>query len=241
MKKDSKVSKGYAVFFLLLIGVVVWWTFPFPSSHWRYKITVEVDTPEGVKSGSAVREMFFSTEPRIFPEQAGFSFRTEGEAIVVDLGTRGHLFVLFGNELHDAFPNPYYKMGRVEKYWEYMRYYSDLKYGNTAQLLPADKWPQMVMFKNIKDPKSVTLVRGGRFNVQKQDYDSVDDVEELFGTDVKIKQITVEITNESVTWGIDKVLTWLPERKNGSLDGQLLGGGPELSNILHYGNFKTGR
>jgi hypothetical protein len=29
------------------------------AGSWRYKMTVEVETPEGLKTGSAVREVFF--------------------------------------------------------------------------------------------------------------------------------------------------------------------------------------
>ncbi len=57
-------------------------------------------------------------------------------------------------------------------------------------------------FTDINDPKSVTLVRGWVFNKDKQDYDPVNDFEKIFGAGLKIKNITITVTDESVSWGV---------------------------------------
>lgn len=101
--------------------------------------------------------------------------------------------------------------------------------------------PKLVTFTDMNDPKSVTLAqewtRGDRNMTLKADH-----MEELFGQGVKLKDITLEITDEPVTWGVvDKWLLWMRGIGGGYLDGQFAGGGPELSNILHGGNFKRGQ
>ena len=206
-----------------------------PCGTWRYKVTVNVDTPEGLKTGHAVREAKVCLVKHLVPEVADADVNPKGEAVVVDLGKRGVLFALtnFDNYqiLWSVFPGPpaFEEKG--------LRYYETLK---AKAVLKPDQYPQMVMFKDITDPKSVTMAKGWVFDVKTQQHVPVDHLAELFGAGVTIKDVTVEMTEEPVTWGIEKRLGWLSANKGGYLDGQFAGGGPELSNILHGGNFKHG-
>src|ERR1700722_17123777 len=81
-----------------LVAAVLFYFFVWPHIHifsdsWRYKMTVTVETPEGVKMGSAVREV---TRYRVFnlTTKWTYRFKVRGEAIVIDLGKRGTLFPL---------------------------------------------------------------------------------------------------------------------------------------------------
>ena len=61
-----------------------WWQLEFPTCKFNYRLTIEVDTPEGLKAGSAVTQVSYSTTlglPGRFPHD----FVT-GEATYVDLG-----------------------------------------------------------------------------------------------------------------------------------------------------------
>lgn len=227
MKKGFKVSKGYAVFFLLLISVVVWWKVSYPSYSFHYKITVEIETPEGIKSGSAVREVTVGRQPPI-GDAPSIIFDVRGEAVVVDLGQRGVVFSLIN---WDSDRDVFYALNTIEK--------NELRTGLKG-MLPQAHYPQFVMFKDINDPKSVTLVLGGQFNKETQKFDPVNDFEKLFGAGVKLKEITIEITDESVTWGVDKVLSWVPNVLMSNIDGTSVTSENKLSNILHGGNFRTG-
>ena len=231
--KVKKSSMKLLLFLGLLLSFVVLWKVNFPYGSWRFKITVEIETPEGVKSGSAVREVTAVTQPSITPETHSVTYGVIGEAVAIDLGDRGVAFTLLGfTEVFKAFP----KTAETNK--EYIEYYSNLPAGQKAVLTNAH--PQIVTFTDINDPLTVRMVLGSRFNVKKQDLEPVNDFEAIFGQGVRLKQVIIEITDEPVTWQIEKWLPWLPERKKGSLDGKLLGGGPELSNILDYGYFKEG-
>src|SRR4051812_15423843 len=59
----------------------------------RYKMTVTVTTPEGDKTGSAVREVSVTHGLHLTPEMQP-AVHLKGEAVVVDLGSRGVLFAL---------------------------------------------------------------------------------------------------------------------------------------------------
>ena len=95
------------------------------------------------------------------------------------------------------------------------------------------------MFKDLNDPKSVTLAKGWRFDPKTQKHLPEDNLEELFGQGVKIKEISIERTSKSVTWGIYNLLSWLKGIK-ANIDGTSVTFSNDLSNSLDRGNFKKG-
>ncbi len=180
---------------------------------WRYKMTVEIETPEGVKTGSAVREMGNSTASFRLPD-VGNPASVRGEAVVVDLGERGVLFALIShhsdNEFYNAFPVPGNKIGNGGSSPDGIKYYASLPVGTKGVLKPEyfPGYPKLVTFTDISDPKSVTLAQDWQRN-DKGLYELKEDrIEELFGEGVKLKNIILEITDEPVTWGV--VDRWLP-------------------------------
>lgn len=206
---------------------------------WRYKMTVNVETPEGVKSGSAVREV--KVRLRAEPRDPRHPFRTEktliGEAVVVDLGERGVLYALLSghswNDNHadmivfDVFPGP---PGLTP---EGLEYYSNLE-GKSAVMKP-EQYPTMVTFTDPQDPMTVKPVQEWDRNKEKELYLVKDDTQELFGKGVQIKNITIEMTDEPVTRKIFDYLPWLIQLDGGYLHGELTSRGAPLG--LYGGNF----
>lgn len=178
-----------------------------PSGRWRYKMTVTVETPEGIKTGSAVREMSNATPAIDWPD-VGNPADVQGEAVVVDLGKRGVLFAQISSdsdlEFYSAFPLPGKKPGNGGSTPEGIRYYSNLPVGTKSVLdshYPPG-YPRLVTFTDLNDPKSATLVQEWERN-KKGYYDLKEDhFETLFGKGVKLRDITLEITDEPVTWGV---------------------------------------
>lgn len=120
----------------------------FSNEKLRYKVTVVVETPEGEKIGSAVREAGKYTEPRILPEQGGVFYNvTRGEAVVVDLEERGVLFALLGGQ------------GEAENVFKLLSGQSDNKV-----VLSPEQYPQFVRFRDLKDPKTVEAVKLGELS-----------------------------------------------------------------------------
>jgi|AntRauTorcE11897_2_1112592.scaffolds.fasta_scaffold02754_1 hypothetical protein len=78
------------------------------NGGYHYKVIVSVETPEGIVTGSAVREVSFSDGIRL--SESGPSIRPKGEAVVVDLGDRGVLFALTSfddyRKVFATFPGP---------------------------------------------------------------------------------------------------------------------------------------
>lgn len=199
--------KKFLIIFTAFVGLaVISYMIAYPTATWRYRMTVAVETPEGIKTGSAVREIFVRIQPSL-PE-GGNHVSVRGEAVVVDLGERGVLFALLKGQLFDAdkilfyvFPIPDTMGGGSTK--KGIAYYTRLKYAKKT--LEPDFYPLLVHFKDRNDPKSVELVyeqdtyekirttglrRGTRLKA--------DRFEEIFGEGVKLKEITIEMTDDLI-------------------------------------------
>lgn len=173
---------------------------PFGGGY-RYKMTVEVETPSGVKSGYAVRE--WSTYPR---PNGGDGMSVRGEAVAVDIAPGKTLFALLTgadgdvgyaasiakfaleSKLSPGGGNINYAPGDfAELYPTYPKTESPIRFGAV---------PMLVTFADMTDPKSVVKVEPA-------------DLAATFGPGVRLKRITIEKTREGVTERIGEMLEWL--------------------------------
>lgn len=211
-----------------------------PTPDYRYRLTVEVDTPEGLRTGSSVIEvqqgMGRTTMDGYGPV---VRYRIRGEAVAVDLPGGKTLYALLrsGNDVDWATrvvpflspdqddENPLDDVLLMEGKQEVPRTWPPV-----GHLSERPAYPMMVTFGDEGDPTSVTLV-------------DPDDLAASFGEGVKLKRITAELTDEPVTTGIEKRLRWM----NG-YRGKWFNGGPtsyedlatdDLSAHLSAGNFST--
>lgn len=203
------------------IGLIVGACGLLSSNSYRYRMTVEVDTPQGLRSGSSVREI--SSGLQTIPGKGGPtpSTKFKGEAVAVDLPNGRALFAILEETINvtsifepdDRTPELFVanvaKLGRRDQR------------GRTV-VLPPDQYPMLVTFRDINDPTSVQAVEPANLAAS-------------FGPGVKLRRITLEITGDGVTSGIEKRLGWLP-----SLHGRYLHGGSTSRDApleLHGGDF----
>ena len=165
----------------------------FGGNRYRYKMTVEVDTPQGLKSGFAVREISYSKNLIKLPDMAAVVATQRGEAVAVDLPGGQVLFALLSvngyETLQAAFGNDAPERLNAAK--------AD---GRVVELHPIpgsipeqSGFPMLVRFKDMRDPTSVELVSPG-------------DLAASFGTGVSLKRITLQMVEEPVTVGIGERL-----------------------------------
>lgn len=185
------------------------------SETYRYRLTVEVDTPEGVKTGSSVIEVQVSETGKdalVTPEASGINSKYKGEAVAVDLGDGRYLFALLRGESYTgeasriaaaAFNPPRYGNEVDYNYLERIR---DMKNMDGVAEVPRDAWPMLVSFGDLADPTSVELV-------------DLDDLPASFGEGVSLRRITVQMTDDPVTTGIEKRLGWLNSYRDLHFDG----------------------
>ncbi len=199
---------------LLVAGIVVAtkmaWGIAYPSGAWRYKLTVAVDTPEGVKTGSAVREVRAEKFRSIFTSSDLAINMPRGEAVVVDLGQRGVLYGLNKTYKHgvdgghyivtEAFPAP-----RPIDTPGYIRYYSNLEAGPVE--LDEAYYPMFVRFRDPSDPKTVENLLDVKACPEPNPHPMKfclyeDRFARAFGDGVSLKSVTIEMTREPVTTGV---------------------------------------
>ena len=192
------------------------------AKSYRFRMTVEVETPQGLKTGSSVMEVRLTRGVAI-GDSSGVGSSVRGEAVVVDLPD-GPLFVLL--EVPDAGPPlqaivPDALLGRrssgpnevmadtakLGSTW-LSEYKADLPRHRDNGFEQSDNgWPMMVRFGNINDPKSVRKVDP-----------------EAIG----VKRILLETTSDDLTTGIEKRLGWLETLKGGYLHGGFTARGAPL-------------
>ena len=203
----------------------------FKTWTWHQKITISVDTPDGVKTGSSVIELSYGWTPRWWGlgDAAGMSTGSmSGDATFVDLG-RGRYLVAPLRDGEEAnaevvfLPqNPF--ATRDER----ALLYDEMISRRETKPLPRRLYPLLVAFDDINSPASVREV-------------GPDDLGATYGEGYRLRSITIEITDEPLTRGkITKLFPWLCELKKSkvSLSGET---GPvsdnRVSNKLSASNF----
>jgi hypothetical protein len=211
------------------------------APDYRYRLTVEVQTPEGLRSGSSViqvrqRVKWRDSKPK------GVRRRVHGEAVAVDLPNGSTLFALLRGEDITNWPEtimarlapevkgePY-----IEKLDDMLALKGEVELPRTFPAYgPYDErsaYPMLVTFADIADPTSVQLV-------------DPDDLAATFGEGTALKRITVQITDAPVTAGIEKRLGWMNEYKKQRIRLSGKSGAisdNDLANNLGTGYFSTG-
>jgi hypothetical protein len=203
------------------------------SASFRDKLTLAVNTPDGVKRGTSVTEWAFW---EVSIPARGTPHKLRGEALYLDLGPGTKpLVALLTSHLHE-------KPGGTVWDWPgdellsrlYGPLWRDDFLGGISRLAnmrgprsiaPADL-PDLVTFANVNDPKSVFEV-------------DPNGLQATLGQDITWNAITLEMTDEPITTGIEKKLPWLPEyfQKNFRLDGSQYGSNRNTANQLSWSDF----
>lgn len=209
------------------------------SASYRYKLTLSLDTPDGVKTGFNVVEI--DAFDVIIPAR-GIGHKPAGQALYVDLGPgRRPLVALLTRKRRATDPWPTFPGWAEDAPGEALA--RQCLGANTPQdwldevkatagctkpvaITTADL-PDLITFGDVNDPKSVMLV-------------DADDLAATFGPGVSWRSMTLQATDEPLTKGIEKELPWIPHITDSMrLDGGVLGYGPSapIANRLQRYDF----
>lgn len=176
----------------------------------RYRMTVDIETPAGIRSGSAVREVERYTPPNIpmlGEDRGGVSVK--GEAVSIDLSPKQTIFALLTSENGDSdyaanLPDRALRSAIMP---EDPR---ELRNARSAELWPtaprtyrfanADKLPMFVRFRDIGDPLSLEVIKAGEFS-------------QKLGSGYRLVRVRIELTEAPVTRNLKKKLTWMDDIK----------------------------
>ncbi|MGO9135058.1 MAG: hypothetical protein ACLP8A_13580 [Methylovirgula sp.] len=233
-------------FALIAAGFVWFCWYALAPITLRYRLTLTVDNNGQLVNGSSVVETNWWGLAERFPDLVAltgghrWTITTRGEAVAVDLGSRGVLFALlrgdedrraswlagdpagFVTRTTGAFTNAGVTRDSLERVIQ----------EHVKADVPFEKLPLLVRFREINDPATVEEVEP-------------DNLAASFGPGVRLVRATVEITDDPVTTGIEKWLVWLPrfEANHASLDGDMSIARDvhaPLRNKLGSGEFKQG-
>ena len=178
-----------------------------PGYSYRYRMTVEVDTPQGLKTGSSVWEVSVREGSGI--PDSGLRASERGSAVAVELPT-GTLYALM--KRHDYVENQRgnYVTGVMASYLNRVDYpgaTKDLAWPDDVKqiirLKPVfeqdiDHYPLLVRFTDEKQPATVQKVDPANLAAS-------------FGPGVSLKRITVTYTSDRPdVHALDERLPWIP-------------------------------
>lgn len=180
----------------------------FGGNSYRFRMIVEVETPQGLKTGSSVLKVTGVGGRELITGGKTSHADLRGEAAMVDLGNGRVLFALLrmanGTSSDDHLAimsmkamDPAYANNKKDSA---QRIASGSGITSPAEVAPKD-YPLLVTFGDMQDPTSVTRVDPTNLAAS-------------FGLGVRLKRIVVEVTDDDVTTGIEERLGWLDDMWN---------------------------
>jgi hypothetical protein len=160
----------------------------------RYKITVEIETPEGIKTGSAVWEIrVWRNLVGVLPEANEVTYKISGEAAIVDLGD---------NKIVLALPNYFrfldaFSISRKNK--ASLSSLKQLQLGEEREIEFNNY--SLILFSDKNNPRSIATLTDKN-------------IDNKLGTNLKIRKIRMTITDEAITWGeVRRHLKWFDTQR----------------------------
>jgi hypothetical protein len=172
------------------------------SKGYRYRLTLQVDADEKSYVGTGVIRVSLTPKASWIPQSGGAYSGVQGEAVMVNLGSRGTLLALLkgSSRKSDAdtivraiFPPP---NGTKATFAESIDRYSNSK---LVAELGAEQLPLLVLVRDIRDPQSAVLV-------------DPDNLAGTFGSGAILRRATLETTRDPVTKEIERTIPWLADK-----------------------------
>ncbi len=198
MRTVVRVLAGIVIFLLLPIGAAIgWWKINYPTYVYRYRMTVEVQVGGKIHSGSSVIEVRINRQPQI-GDAPPYVARIRGEAVFVDLGEGRSVIALLA-----AGP----RAEKVDYSINIVPTLFNVPFENWAELgnmrdtrrVPESLMPTFVTFANLNDPKSARVVSPADFPA-------------VFGSNIRLKSVTITMTSNAVTRTIEKKMPVIIEK-----------------------------
>ena len=203
-------------------------------SSYRFKMTVEVETPHGLKTGSSVYEVQAYKTTDLATGGGSSDSDLRGEALALDLPGGKTLFALLktvNSSGHDDLA--YMSMKSLDPAFTYNRGESAKRIASgdgiksPAEVAPSD-YPMLVTFDDTNDPTSVAPLDPRNLAAR-------------FGAGFDVSSIFVAVTDEAVTTQLQKRLRWLGAYPEPRLDNDFKPTTtPTFAQRLRHGDFARG-
>ncbi len=169
------------------------------TSKYRFRLQVELDTPEGHKVGSSVVEVKVRHVTWGTPESKGIRRALRGEAIFLDMGGGKNLVATMttGSQGEDE-ENRFERIAELSIQSATGVYPNPMKMsGQTGSFaVPKIAWPTLVTLSDVNDGFSAKAVDPLRLDAQ-------------FGKGTKVSSVTVSFTSDRPNYAIGRNLPFL--------------------------------
>lgn len=222
MKKGCLIALGIPVALVLWVIALFW--FEFYDVHVRYRLTVEVQDGDQLKTGSSVVEASYNIEPSWSWSGPNPHVRVVGFEPTVDLGEKGMLFLSFSNATRtpaeivernqhvfcaadDMYCLPFEAYGKpgttipAHNYDRKVPLQALLRQGGPREV-PFTDLPELVRFRDIEDWHTRTRV-------------APHDLIATFGPGVKLRRVILQLTNDPITPLPEVWPQWLKQQRGG--------------------------
>jgi hypothetical protein len=210
---------------VLLVAAIVWFLWESNRApSFRYRLTVAVASGGETYESSGVIEVKVKLQEYWSPPSVRY---VTGDAVVIEVPDRPPVFVLMSARNNadwdagiaylifgDRLPIPVQPRTNAEA----------LAALRETREIPRDRYPTLVAFRDITRPDSVYEV-------------SPDNLSPPLGEGARVTNMTIEMTGETATTGIEARLPWLIGM-GGTLDGEQHTFKNELSNKLGAPDFR---
>ncbi|MEZ4104302.1 MAG: hypothetical protein R3B60_03370 [Candidatus Paceibacterota bacterium] len=223
------MKKFFVIFLIIVVAVITYYKFTYPTFTYKYRMTVEVETPEGIKSGSSVIEVRTEQWPEWISGLSGGNTENSyvtGESVFVDLGDEKNIVVLLAagsyaqieNAIVYLAPQAFLNVGFPESSSGLKSIWASRLSKMTSEKIEVrpELVPTMVSFQDLDDPKSVQLIYAAdRYEVvNKQGWREyprkvvINDFNTKFGDGYELKGVWLELTDDPITKGLEEKLLW---------------------------------
>jgi hypothetical protein len=234
MRRSYVGVKQLAIVSAAIATVVLGGLYYLAEPDHKYRLTVELQTPQGLKSASGVVAVY---KDKISVGGIGGGTATQGDALFLDLGGGRNLVAILrqGEKGGDVDGMNHLAMNAFAAAGQKVPFKGVKLLSGTVQVY-GDLIPTLVTFANVADPKTARVIEPTN-------------IEAAFGGGYHLKQVTLEMVpiglwpldfggllGEPVTRGIDKRLPWV-----NSLGGYLSGRfacNPSVEACLDVGQFR---
>ena len=179
----------------------------------HFRLTLEVETPDGVKAASSVLKSVYVESPKWVPQNTSLSSSLHGDAVFLDLGRGKNVVALLALGMNgerwmgpDLAARALRGEGpdrMLKSFW-----YRDAPQWIGNAELTGDLMPSLATFEDASRPETARIIHA-------------DEIEKEFGQGYRLKRAQIEMTEDSVTRTITTQLPWLLNRHNTGYPGWL--------------------
>lgn len=196
---------------ILVLVVVFGWMAAYPTYTYRYRMTVTVEVDGQSRSASSVVEIKLKKQPKILSDAIPVVAHVRGDAVLVDLGDGRNVFALLtSGPLGHAMDHP---KTLVPRHFNLSYDLTDLaKYPKLQGRweLSAAEMPTFVTLSDLNNPNTFRVVPPGAFA-------------QMLGDNVQLRGVTLEMTTDPVTRGLEQKLPWVARTISQGLGGAVTG------------------